>query len=425
MFNKLLNGLVPDFFAKYKRVAFGNLRFLKDVNNYHVGFQKARPLVRDVCDNEIQELKLKLRSEADDLKKAHNEFGRILNSVNHGFFSRNMIINNYTYLSLACEKIYGYTSEEFFKNSRLWYEVILPEDRGVVEKDDERLNEKEEVYTQYRIIRKDKSIRWIEVTIVPFFKDEKLIRVDGVVNDITERKRVEAEREMLLKEMTKNNADLKQFSYITSHNLRSPLSNIRGILSLFDFPQEDLHNLQMLEMLKVSVEQLNKTIDDISQILVIKNNVNPQLTSINLKEFFNQVIQIFSNALNEMGGEVLTDFKSPSVVLNKIYLESIFINLISNAIKYHSPDRKLIIIIESSYDENGNFKIRFSDNGTGIDLNRHKDKVFGLYQRFHENIEGQGLGLFIMKSQIEAIGGKIVIESEPGQGTHFFLTFIQ
>ena len=181
----------------------------------------------------------------------------------------------------------------------------------------------------------------------------------------------------------------------------------------------------MLEMLKVSVEQLNKTIDDISQILVIKNNVNPELTSIDLKEFFGPIIQIFSNALNEMGGEVHTDFKSPSVILNKVYLECIFINLISNAIKYHSPDRKLIIIIESSYDENGNFKIRFSDNGTGIDLNRHKDKVFGLYQRFHDNIEGQGLGLFIMKSQIEAIGGKIVIESEPGLGTHFFLTFIQ
>ena len=212
MFNKLLNGLVLDFLAKYTRVPFENSRFLKGLHNYHTGFQKARPPVRDVCDKEIQELKLKLRSEADDLEKAHNEFGRILNSVNHGFFSRDMIINNYTYLSLACEKIYGYTSEEFFENSHLWYEVILPEDRGVVEKDDERLNEKEEVYTQYRIIHKDKSIRWIEVTIVPFFKNEKLIRVDGVVNDITERKRVEAEREMLLKEMTKNNADLKQFS---------------------------------------------------------------------------------------------------------------------------------------------------------------------------------------------------------------------
>lgn len=425
MFNKLLNEQVQKFLGKFKRLPGEWQAFLEDVSNTYNKFQRDHQLIGEASAAEIQELNIKLTIEAEELKKAHNELGRVLNSVNYGFFSRDMLINNYIYLSVACEKIYGYTTEEFTKNSLLWYEVILPEDRAVVEKDNERLNRKEEVHTQYRIIHKDKSIKWIELTIIPFFKDGKLTRVDGVVSDISERKEVELEREMMLKELTKNNADLKQFSYITSHNIRSPLSNIEGIMKLFEFPTHDTHNRQMLEMLQVSVRQLNETINDISKILIIKNNVNPERVRLDLAESFQHVLEIFNITISQIGGTVYTNFKSPSIILNKIYLESIFHNLLSNAIKYHSPARRLIINIESDVDENGNIQIKFSDNGTGIDLKRHKDKIFGLYQRFHDTVEGQGLGLFIMKSQTEATGGKIFIESEPGLGTTFILTFDQ
>jgi PAS domain S-box-containing protein len=369
----------------------------------------------------IKKLNVRLTHEAEELKKAHTELGRILNSVNHGFFSRDLITDGYIYLSQACEKIYGYKIDEFFNNKKLWYEVIYREDRFVVERDNERLKNKEEVYTQYRIIHKEGIIKWIESTLIPFFKDGLLVRVDGVVNEITKRKEEETERDVIMKELIAINADLKQFSYITSHNLRSPLSNIQGILNLFDFDENDEHNSRLLQMLKTTSQQLHTTIEDLTQILIIKNNVNPDPSDLNLEDIFHHVLKTYTNSINEVGGTVVTDFKSPCVKLKKVFLESIFINLISNAVKYHSPQRRLLIQVESTQEEDNYVCIKFIDNGIGIDLNRHKGKVFGLYQRFHDNIEGKGLGLFIIKSQIESTGGTIVIESEPGTGTTFFI----
>ncbi len=92
------------------------------------------------------------------------------------------------------------------------------------------------------------------------------------------------------------------------------------------------------------------------------------------------------------GAKVFTDFRDPDIDFNETYFESILINLFSNAIKYRSPDRRLVIHALTKNDNNGNTIFRFSDNGSGIDTNRHKDKLFGLYQRFHENTEGHGLG---------------------------------
>lgn len=421
MLNKLLKEQLQKYVGKIEVVPPQYEALLQVISDTYDGLEKEYGL-EEKPKFENQRVIKELISEAEELRKAHSQLGRILNSVNYGFFSRDIFIDNYTYLSVACERIYGYTAQEFFENSRLWYDVILPEDRWVVERDNEQLGNKEEVYTQYRIVHKDKSIRWIELTLIPSFKDEKLSRVDGVVCDITKRKEAETEREAMLKEIIKSNADLKQFSYITSHNLRAPLSNISGILSLFDIDENDTHNRQMLEMLKASAQQLNATIDDLTQMLIVKNNSSPDLTYLSLEDSFNETMSAFNSALDDIGATVFTDFVSPVVLLNKVYLNSIFTNLISNAIKYCSPERPLTITVESREDESGYVKIRFSDNGIGIDLRRHKDKVFGLYQRFNDGIVGQGVGLFITKSQIEATGGKIVVESEPGVGTTFIIT---
>ncbi|MCW3109631.1 MAG: sensor histidine kinase, partial [Segetibacter sp.] len=426
MLNKLLQLQVKKYFSDLEEVPAQLLSLLKEVSDTYDNCERDEKPLKNKLDVNIEvlnDLNNKLRNEADELKKAHNELGKILNSVNQGFFSRSIPDNTYTYLSLGCEKIYGYSVNDFFKNSQLWYDVIHPEDKAKIEDDEVRLNNEEEVYTQYRIIHKDNSIRWIELKIIPHVKNGKLTRVDGVVNDITSRKQVETERELMIKELLKSNADLKQFSFITSHNLRAPLSNILGILNLFDYRAMKDYDQQILEMLKVSAQQLNTTIDDLAKILIIKNNINPELTSINLETTLENLISTFANALNEVGGEVFVELRSSLIIQHKVYLESIFVNLFSNALRYRSPERTLIINVQSNEDENGNVIVRFSDNGTGIDLNRHKDRIFGLYQRFHSNIEGQGLGLFIVKSQIEATGGKIDIESEPGKGTTFILTF--
>ena len=424
----MLNELLEKQVQKYLGIADADnvelKNFLAAISNTYNRFKDVSSENDDEALNyasSIRELNFILRNEAEELKRSHLELGRILSSVNYGFFSRNLITDSYTYLSEGCEKIYGYPIEEFFENPRLWYQVIYPDDRVVVKRDNERLKNKEHVYTQYRIIHKDQSIKWIESTLIPFFKDDTLVRVDGVVNDITKRKEEESERDIMMQELISINADLKQFSYITSHNLRSPLSNIEGIIGLFDFDENDVHNRQLVDMLKTTTEQLHTTIEDLTQILIIKNNAHADATYLNVEETFNQVAETYTHSINEVGGEVFKNFKSSPVKLKKVFLESIFTNLISNAIKYRSNQRNLIIQVESTDEEDHYVNIKFSDNGIGIDLDRHKGKIFGLYQRFHDNIEGKGLGLFIIKSQIEATGGSIVVESTPNVGTTFFI----
>lgn len=362
---------------------------------------------------------------SDMTKNAHSELGRILNSVNHGFFSRDHLQDRYTYLSPACEKIYGYTVQEFLNNNRLWFEVIHPDDKNIIQSDEERLKLGEHVYSQYRIVHKDGSIRWLELTLIPGFTNGVLTGIDGVVNDCTLRKKVETERELMISELLKINADLKQFSYITSHNLRAPLSNILGILQFIDRDKVGEENSSMLGMLEDSALQLKKTIDDITNILIIKNNTSLHENTSDINEVYEKVIPSFTRALNDINASIHTDFQSTRVRINKVYVESIFVNLISNAIKYRSPHRNLLININSQPDGRGNVILLFTDNGTGIDIKRHKERLFGLYQRFHENIEGQGLGLFMLKSQIEASGGRIDVESEPDNGVSFIITLKQ
>ena len=175
-------------------------------------------------------------------------------------------------------------------------------------------------------------------------------------------------------------------------------------------------------MLDKSVKQLGQTIDDLAKILILKNNVNVEMANIDLAETFNKVKTVFVNTLNDVCADVITDFKVSNILFNPTYFESIMVNLISNAIKYRSTTRKLIINVSTTLGEEDNIVLQFSDNGIGIDMKRHKNKIFGLYQRFHDHIEGHGLGLFIIKSQIVALGGKIDMQSEVDKGTTFIIT---
>ena len=264
--------------------------------------------------------------------------------------------------------------------------------------------------------------RWIETVASNQLHNPAIKGIVISSRDITSRKQIEAERELMIKELLKSNADLKQFSFITSHNLRAPLSNLNGILNILEFDKLDEYNQNLIGMLGKSVKQLGQTIDDLSKILIIKNNVNIEVLNIDLHESFHHVKDVFLNTLNDLCADVETDFQVTNIPFNPTYFESILVNLISNAIKYRSVNRSLAISISSEYDSKGNIVFKFGDNGIGIDIPRHKNKLFGLYQRFHDHIEGHGLGLFIIKSQIVALGGKIEIQSEVDQGTTFIIT---
>ncbi len=242
--------------------------------------------------------------------------------------------------------------------------------------------------------------------------------------NITEQKRNESEKEMLIEELTQNNSDLRQFSYITSHNLRAPLSNLLGIIKLFDTSLiTDPMNALLLKNFEECTLQLNDTVNDLLNVLIVKNNVNAKKETLDLRKMFERVVHSVHTVIDKNNVKVATDFNNAyEVEFNRSYLESVLLNLVTNAVKYRSPKRNPEINVVTQKTDNG-IKLYFSDNGLGIDLERYKDRIFGLYQRFHDHADSKGLGLYIVNSQIRVMGGEIDVESEVDKGTTFIITF--
>ena len=172
-----------------------------------------------------------------------------------------------------------------------------------------------------------------------------------------------------------------------------------------------------------AIYMFDDIIKDLTTVLNVRDRTSIPKQDLLFYPVYEKALAQSEVLIDYCGAEISADFENaPSVNYNKAYLESIFSNLLTNAIKYRSNKRKLKVTIKT--EESGNFIVlKFSDNGLGIDLELHKEKMFRLYQRFHEHAEGKGLGLFLIKSQLEALNGSIDIESKLDEGTTFILKF--
>lgn len=236
------------------------------------------------------------------------------------------------------------------------------------------------------------------------------------------RNKAEEERDQLIEDLTSRNQDLNQFAYITSHNLRAPLSNLIGLIDILNYDLLDEYNKTIVDMFKDSAQKLNETIYDLTQMLSIKSNKNVKIEPVSVSRIFKKVCNSFTKQIHTMGIYIHTDFQCEMIPFNKSYLESVLMNLMSNAVKYCSENRALRIEVTTFPDKNGNIIMTFKDNGMGIDLLKHKDRIFGLNERFHSHVNGSGVGLFITKTQITSLGGEISVESEVDKGSTFRVT---
>ncbi|MFB3387873.1 PAS domain-containing protein [Flavobacterium sp. LAR06] len=272
---------------------------------------------------------------------------------------------------------------------------------------------------------KQKEEFWVRFSMIPIFNNEGVIsHWISIQRDITDEKKLETEKEHLIRELTQNNKDLKQFSYITSHNLRAPLSNLIGLLNLIeDIPVENTELEEIIAGFTKSTHLLNETINDLVKVIIIKDNPSMQKEEVSLQEVFENVFSQLSFQIELHKPIIKLKFdRVPLLNTNKAYIESILLNLLTNSIKYKSENRKLKISIMAEQIDHKAI-LTFKDNGIGIDLERNRDKVFGLYQRFHNYPDSKGLGLYLVKSQVETMGGTISIESEVNKGTTFTITF--
>lgn len=287
------------------------------------------------------------------------------------------------------------------------------------------IKNREECQIEMISYKKDQTEFWLRFSMIPIYnEDQELSHWVSIQRDISDEKRQEKEKEQLILELTQTNKDLKQFSYITSHNLRAPLSNLTGLLTLVDDIEiEDSELKEILDGFNKSTQLLNETVNDLTKVMIIKDNPSIQKEKVLLNEVFENIFGQLQFQIDLHKPIFTIDFnKVDTLFINKPYIESILLNLLTNALKYKSDSPKLKITITTSQQADTTI-LKFKDNGIGIDLKRHGAKVFGLYQRFHNYPDSKGLGLYLVKSQVEAMGGSIKIESMVNKGTTFTLTF--
>lgn len=248
--------------------------------------------------------------------------------------------------------------------------------------------------------------------------------MEGTLFDISKLKSAEAERIRLIEQLTFQNKNLEDFAYIVSHNLRSPVAALLGLTSLAEAKKENAELLaQVLERMRLSAEELDTIIKDLNVILTTKRNSSQEKEWVDMAKLLQGIVNLQKHDIDLADGRVIIDLgEAEKLFAFKGYLHNIFFNLISNGFKYRSPDRSPVVEIRANK-KGKRIQIEVKDNGIGLDLNQFGNKLFSLYQRFHDHVEGRGIGLYLVRSQVENMGGHITVDSEPGKGTSFFVYF--
>ncbi|MEX0997786.1 MAG: PAS domain S-box protein [Flavobacteriaceae bacterium] len=273
---------------------------------------------------------------------------------------------------------------------------------------------------ELKLKAKDNTFFWVNMTVVPFLDNRnKPYQYIVVMRDITLRKLKTIDLHNTVDLLSNQNNRLLNFSYIVSHNLRSHTSNIQNLINYLEQTDDEEEKLEMMQHLKNVTNALDDTMYNLNEVVSIQSGTEMKIEEIPIKALINQVLKVLKSQISKSNAQIEIEVKTNlSVKYNRSYLESIFHNLILNSIKYKHPDRVPKIKIESRTENNFTI-LSISDNGIGIDLNKHKDKLFGMYKTFHNNNDSRGLGLFMSKNQIEAMGGKIEVSSQVDQGSTF------
>jgi PAS domain S-box-containing protein len=242
-------------------------------------------------------------------------------------------------------------------------------------------------------------------------------------HDITSLILRQEELETLVGITADQNKRLVNFTYIVSHNIRSHVANIIGIVNVNKF-DEEMNDQAALDMIETTANSLDETIHNLNEIIGIQTNINLPVKEINIHYEITRIAESILVLIKNAGTKIDFLFDTGEQLLtNAAYFESILLNLITNSLRYKTPDLDLQLAIDV-YQE-GEYKIlSFTDNGIGIDLERYGDQLFGMYNTFNGNQDAKGMGLFIIKTQVEAMRGKIAVSSRLGAGTTFKIYFV-
>jgi PAS domain S-box-containing protein len=390
-------------------------------------FTEAVVTFQDISDD------LKIRLELEESEK---RFKIIVESAVEALMLLDYDAQKYIDVNKSAVELFGYTRKELLNLKLGELSPLLQSDGEYSLNASTDLMEKcisgENVVYEWTVKRKDNKLIPCEVRLVKLpFEGNRIVRVSAI--DITERKKAERlvnlEKQKLESTNTRllnlndtlemQTKQLQEFAYISSHNLRSPAGNIRALLDFYNNEPSEENLILLLEKLDVVSVDLLDTINDLADVVKIKNEISKDFRAINLAKLIEKANDSLSQEILDKTATIEVQLNGiSSIKASKAYMDSIILNLLSNALKYAHKERKPNIQFTANQDKEY-FTLSVEDNGLGIDLKKHGEKVFGLRRTFHRNKDSKGIGLFITKAQVEAMEGSISIESEPNIGTTF------
>ncbi|MBW4890918.1 PAS domain S-box protein [Mucilaginibacter sp. HMF5004] len=327
------------------------------------------------------------------------------------------------FVSNAIIDLYDLTAEDIRYDATPVFERVHPDDLEAfstsIIKSFETLEKWEQ---EFRINVPGADTKWVHGASRPERLEDGSVLWHGFIADVTEQKQKEQQLRHTYDLITEQNSRLVNFAYIISHNLRTHSGNFEMLVKLIEDTHDEDEKAELMQHLKKVSEMLSETIMHLNEVVSVQTSINQQLTTIDLFEYIEKAIEVLTIKTNDK--EVIIKNHVPEgfeLEYNAAYIESIIFNFLSNGIKYRHPERQTVINV-SVYQENDHIILEFADNGLGIDMEKNREKLFGMYRTFHHNADAKGIGLFITKSQVEAMGGKIDVTSEVNKGTSFKIT---
>ncbi|WP_222983241.1 PAS domain-containing sensor histidine kinase [Flagellimonas meishanensis] len=367
---------------------------------------------------ELKTTKLQLVQSEESLQGAfeNSSVGMALVALDGSFIKANQSL---------CKSL-GYSAEELSKLS--FQDITHPEDLEIdLALLQEVIDGKRTNYQiEKRYFNKKGQVVHIFLTVTAVKKiNGELSHFISQIVDMTSKVEASNKLKGLLELTTSQNNSLLNFAHIVSHNLRSHTANLSMITSfLLDNETSVEEHQESLKMLKRAAGGLDETIAHLNEVVQVKLETGKRMKPISLSKMANKVLKDVAALINENKQHLTLDIpKELEVQGVPAYVESVILNLITNAIKYRNPERNGKISIKTQQ-TGEHVVLQVKDNGLGIDLDRHGQKLFGMYKTFHGNSDARGIGLFITKNQVESMGGSIAVESKVGEGTTFKVKFL-
>jgi PAS domain S-box-containing protein len=320
----------------------------------------------------------------------------------------------------AVSKLLGYTNEELLSQpiNNFVYDddkVLTQASREIV------MNSTPLINFENRYQTKSGEIVWLSWTSMPSPKDRL---VYAIAKNVTAKKKLEEERNLQLASLTNINKELKQLSYATSHDLRSPVNNLISLFNLLDPSKiSDKETKEYIEILKLTAENLKEVLNNSVDTLIKKDKLPVVLEIVHLDDSLASVISAINALIEVSQAQIIADFSAfKTIRFSRAYMDSIFLNLITNSIKYAQPGLAPVISIKSVITDN-NRQLVITDNGMGFDMEKVKDKIFGLNQKFHHHVDSKGIGLYLVYNHITNLNGSIDLQSDINKGAKFTISF--